>query len=71
VQWLIEQGGLAPTRLSAAGYGEYRPKLPNDTPENRARNRRVDIVVLDANAAQAGEIPADSTDVGFRRSGGR
>jgi chemotaxis protein MotB len=28
------------------GYGEYRPLYPNTTMENRAKNRRVDIVVL-------------------------
>jgi chemotaxis protein MotB len=47
VQFLIDAGRLDPTRLSAAGYAEYRPRLPNDSPESRARNRRVDIVVLD------------------------
>ncbi|MGH9741965.1 MAG: flagellar motor protein MotB [Candidatus Acidiferrum sp.] len=35
-----------PFRLSAAGYAEYRPVASNDTPEGRARNRRVDIVIL-------------------------
>jgi hypothetical protein len=25
------------------GHGQYRPLVPNDTPENRARNRRVEI----------------------------
>ena len=33
-------------RMSAAGFAEYHPVAPNDTPENRARNRRVDIVIL-------------------------
>ncbi|MDI6703083.1 MAG: OmpA family protein [bacterium] len=33
-------------RLSASGYGEYRPLLPNTTAKNRALNRRVDIVIL-------------------------
>jgi chemotaxis protein MotB len=41
-----EAGGLAPERLSAVGYAEFRPRVPNETPELRARNRRVDIVVL-------------------------
>lgn len=31
-------------RISAVGYGEYRPLYPNDTEENRSRNRRVEIV---------------------------
>ncbi len=44
VAFFIEQG-LAPELLSAAGYGEYRPVSPNDTPEGRTRNRRVDVVI--------------------------
>lgn len=46
LRYLVENRGLDPARFSAAGYGEYRPLLPNDTAENRARNRRVDIVLL-------------------------
>jgi len=34
---------LDPSRFSAAGYSQYRPLVPNDSPENRARNRRVEI----------------------------
>jgi chemotaxis protein MotB len=46
VRWLVEDGALPPERLSVAGYGEYRPRVPNESPQARARNRRVDIVVL-------------------------
>ncbi|NLA57317.1 MAG: OmpA family protein [Firmicutes bacterium] len=46
IRYLIEEQGLDPERLSAAGYGEYRPVDTNDTPEGRARNRRVDLVIL-------------------------
>lgn len=35
-----------PMRLSAAGFAEYHPVAPNDSDEDRARNRRVDIVIL-------------------------
>jgi chemotaxis protein MotB len=35
-----------PSRLSVAGYGEYRPVASNDTAEGRAANRRVDLVIL-------------------------
>lgn len=60
VEFLIEQGDIDPARLSAAGYAEYRPKLPNVDAESRARNRRVDIVVLDPDVAgreePAGEV---------------
>jgi chemotaxis protein MotB len=33
-------------RLSAAGYAEFHPVASNETPEGRAQNRRVDLVVL-------------------------
>jgi chemotaxis protein MotB len=46
VQFLIEACGIAPGRLSAAGFAEHRPRVANGTAEDRARNRRVDIVVL-------------------------
>ena len=45
-RYLSEHDGIAPTRLVAAGYGEFRPIASNDTREGRARNRRVDLVVL-------------------------
>lgn len=38
--------GIAPTRLVAAGYGEFLPAAPNSTPEGRAANRRVELLVL-------------------------
>ena len=46
VRYFIESHQLKPSRISALGYGEYRPIRPNNTIENRAQNRRVDIVVL-------------------------
>ena len=45
VLFLVRGASFAPERLSAAGYGEFHPRVPNDTPEHRARNRRVDVVV--------------------------
>ena len=41
--------GVQPERLSAAGYGEFRPLFANDTPENRALNRRIEINVIRSN----------------------
>lgn len=37
--------GVAPERLSAVGYGEYQPVSTNDTPEGRAQNRRVAVMI--------------------------
>jgi chemotaxis protein MotB len=37
--------GMKPEVLAAAGYGEFDPVAPNDTPEKRALNRRVEIVL--------------------------
>jgi chemotaxis protein MotB len=46
VAYLVETAGFDPARLSAAGYGEHHPRVSNDTPGNRARNRRIDVVIL-------------------------
>lgn len=46
VRYLIDFHRIAPERISALGYGEYRPRLSNSNIENRAANRRVDIVIL-------------------------
>jgi len=46
VRYFIDQHQVEPDRISALGYGEYRPIRLNNSIENRARNRRVDIVVL-------------------------
>ncbi len=43
---LLKNTSLDPVRLAAVGYGEYHPLVSNDTPENKALNRRVDIVVI-------------------------
>ena len=42
---LIDHYGFAPPRLSAAGYADQHPIASNDTPDGRAANRRVEIVV--------------------------
>lgn len=46
VRHLIEKCGIAPDRLSAAGYADSRPVYPNDTEYHRRLNRRVDLVIL-------------------------
>jgi len=51
VRYLITETNLHGRRLSAEGYGEFRPFVPNTTDANRARNRRVEIHIL-----YAGEV---------------
>jgi chemotaxis protein MotB len=46
VRYFINSHAIAPDRISALGYGEFRSVKPNNSIENRAQNRRVDIVVL-------------------------
>lgn len=46
VRYFTNDHAIAPNRISALGYGEYRPVAPNNSIENRSRNRRVDIVIL-------------------------
>ena len=45
-RYFAEHSDIAPIRLVAAGYGEFRPVTLNDSREGRARNRRVDLVVM-------------------------
>ena len=46
LRYLSESYDISPSRLSARGYGEHRPIVPNDSDENRALNRRVNIVIV-------------------------
>ncbi len=45
ITYLIANG-IDPTRVSARGYGPYRPRVPNISPENREMNRRIEVVLL-------------------------
>lgn len=45
-QLMITQSGIKPERISATGYGEYRPKAGNNSENGRAANRRVDILIM-------------------------
>ncbi len=46
-EYMTEELGVDPSAIRVAGYGEFVPKASNDTPEGRAENRRVEILVLD------------------------
>lgn len=46
LRYLIESENIEGNRVSSSGYSYYRAIAPNDTDENKAKNRRVDIVIL-------------------------
>ena len=57
VVFMVTEAGLDPSRLSAAGYGEFHPRASNHDDEGRALNRRVDIVVIEASdVPKSGEL---------------
>lgn len=45
LRYLIEEG-LPPEKMSASGYGQYRPIASNKTKKGRSRNRRMEILIL-------------------------
>ncbi len=59
---LTDKFGVPPDKISATGYGEFRPAESNDTPAGRARNRRVDIVVLSTSAEKSEPVSINPSD---------
>ncbi len=45
VNWLIEKG-VDKEKLQYKGYGESKPRVENDTPQNKALNRRTEVIIL-------------------------
>lgn len=58
VSYLVSKG-IGSGRLRAAGYGDSKPLAPNDTPENKAKNRRTEFTIL-SGGAMAAANPAPS-----------
>jgi chemotaxis protein MotB len=57
---LLEMRTIAPERISAAGYAQYHPLTSNDSAEGRAKNRRVDLVVMPRSVLPVS--PADAAE---------
>jgi chemotaxis protein MotB len=45
VRFLQDDAKLDPVLLSAAAFAEFAPRTPNDTPEGRRKNRRIEILL--------------------------
>ena len=63
---ILQHDGITPNRLSATGYGEYRPIASNDTDAGRSQNRRIDLIILRTKydltePAQQAAVPAPIT----------
>ncbi|MEJ2101338.1 MAG: OmpA family protein [Desulfobacterales bacterium] len=46
LRYFIKNHNIDPRRLAAEGFGEFHPLVANDSPENRAKNRRVEIIFI-------------------------
>lgn len=62
LRFLVEEAGVNPTRLAAVAHGEFQPVADNATPEGRAKNRRIAIVVLPEVFTSPETAPAPSTE---------
>lgn len=57
VLYYLESKGVPPHRLSATGHGEHKPVASNATAEGRAKNRRVEIVIMPEFSEKREDIP--------------
>lgn len=62
VRYLLSNFNFQPGKLSATGFAEFRPIAPNSTPEGRALNRRVDVVILSSTEENFEPKQGDSVD---------
>ncbi len=53
----LQSKGVDPAMLGAAGFSEYRPLAPNDTPTGRSQNRRIEVALTAAEAPAVVEVP--------------
>lgn len=44
--YILDEKGIAPNRIAVEGYADTKPLVPNDSAENRAKNRRVEVILV-------------------------
>jgi chemotaxis protein MotB len=64
---LLDQNAMPADRISAAGYAEFHPVAGNDTAEGRAKNRRVDLIVLPRTKINFAEQSSTQSGGAWRR----
>ena len=57
VRFLQDSAGVPPEMLLATAYGEYHPLVPNDTPQHKQKNRRIEIALQDKDVMKRTEMP--------------
>lgn len=62
VSKLLVENGVKPELLAASGHAEFDPLVPNDTPEQRAQNRRIEII-LQPNISDLPSMDSLSSDI--------
>ncbi len=65
LHYLEDNCSLTPAKLSATGYGEYRPVASNDTKAGRQKNRRVEIIIKPLPEAKVHYEEAEEEDIEY------
>jgi chemotaxis protein MotB len=65
LHYLVDECGLNPEKLSATGYGEYRPVASNETADGRQKNRRVEIIIKPQEVTKASRGSEETEDSAY------
>ncbi|MCD6306604.1 MAG: flagellar motor protein MotB [Deltaproteobacteria bacterium] len=64
LRYFVKNHDISPERLSAAGFGEFRPVVPNENDKLRAKNRRVEVIFRLSKGNRMGD--AGKSEEGFK-----